>query len=134
MSEMNLEVAVRAFQKNKTVPEIYKQIKSNPLFKIDDCDNYYRSFDENEDSIYHFIFNSEDLDIRMRVIEIEKKVFFDFLLSEDSDGYSIDETFTPSQFEVYKKILNDLNLESEDLRFRVFYYYNGGCAGLTECI
>lgn len=134
MSEMNLDVAVRAFQKNKTVPEIYKQIKSNPLFKIDDCDNYYRSFDENEDSIYHFIFNSEDLDIRMRVIEIEKKVFFDFLLSEDSDGYSIDETFTPSQFEVYKKILNDLNLESEDLRFRVFYYYNGGCAGLTECI
>jgi hypothetical protein len=134
MSEMNLDVAVRAFQKNKTVPEIYKQIKSDPLFKIDDCDNYYRSFDENEDSIYHFIFNSEDLDIRMRVIEIEKKVFFDFLLSEDSDGYSIDETFTPSQFEVYKKILNDLNLESEDLRFRVFYYYNGGCAGLTECI
>ena len=134
MSEMNLDVAVRAFQKNKTVPEIYKQIKSNHLFKIDDCDSYYRSFDENEDSIYHFIFNSEDLDIRMRVIEIEKKVFFDFLLSEDSDGYSIDETFTPSQFEVYKKILNDLNLESEDLRFRVFYYYNGGCAGLTECI
>ena len=86
MSEMNLDVAVRAFQKNKTVPEIYKQIKSDPLFKIDDCDNYYRSFDENEDSIYHFIFNSEDLDIRMRVIEIEKKVFFDFLLSEDSDG------------------------------------------------
>ena len=132
MSDMSLDVAVRALQKNKSVSDIYQKISADERFTIDESDTY-RRFDK-EETVYQFIFESKDLESRMRVIEIDKEVFFDFLLSEDSDGYSVDETFTPSQFEYYKEILEDINLDSDDLRLRVLYYYNGGCAGVTEIV
>lgn len=132
MSDMSLDVVVRALQKNKSVSDIYQKINQDERFTIDESDTY-RRFDKDE-TVYHFIFQSEDLENRMRVTEIDKEVFFDFLLSEDSDGYSVDETFTPSQFEYYKEILKDFELDNDDLRFRVLYFYNGGCAGLTEVV
>lgn len=132
MSEMNLEVAVRSLQNGKTVLDIYNKIKTIPKFKIDESESFHRTY-EVIDTIYRFIFKSEELDLKMRVSEIDKQVFFDFILSK-GEAYEVNESFTAKDFELYEQILKDLNLNSEDLTFRVFYYYNGGCAGLEECI
>ena len=70
----------------------------------------------------------------MRVVEIDEEVYFDFILSCGGEAYEVNESFTPSDFKFYKKTLKDIGLENDTLTFRVLYFYNGGCAGLTEVV
>jgi hypothetical protein len=127
MSEMIMAVAVRFYQgeykKDKTLLEVLRNFFNAEPTDVD----YY----EDTDTVEYVAYDPQKFN-NFCCHMVNNKLFIDYMISGKDDAYGCDITL---KIEDIKNIINkaeNMGIKINDYRFKVLYYYNGGCAGLSE--
>lgn len=126
MSGMSLQVAIRSIQK-KSIEEVYHIAKD---FYNREPDDEYRKDYKLEGELIYFSYNGENNNILVN--NINGNICLDYMLKDESESYDVNETISLKKLLKIQKWLKKYGFDYEDISYKVFYYYNGGCSGLNE--
>lgn len=123
MSDMELVIAVRfelkSIDKNNTIPELTKIFGKPP----DD-------FEEYDGVVDYFHYNKKDND-GFEVNLIGSRLFADYIIADDG-GYGTNVDITDEDISKIILLAKQKGLNYLNYKIKVLYFYNGGCAGLSE--
>lgn len=124
MSEMELNVAVRFSLKcantSKIVSDLTRAFGKEP----DEIEEY-------NGVVEYFRYDHKKND-GFAVHVIGDEVFADYILAEGQEHYDINIDITDEDLNNIVSIANKKGLEYTNYKIKILYFYNGGCAGLSE--
>lgn len=125
MSEMVLEAAVR-FKVYENVSMAQAHARCVSLFKKEP--DY---IDEWKGDIQNFEYHSDQND-GFEVHMPGNALYIDYMLSSDKEVFDLDLNITQDQInEIAVKFYDKFGFVT-DWKIKVLYFYNGGCAGISE--
>ena len=126
MSEMSFVAAVRFKQPNITRDHTLLD-KLNSIFgkepdEVDESDgfiDYVRYEPKNNNGFTATLMNKDIL-------------YIDYILDESNECYDINLDISRDRLSSILDQASKLGIDASDYKIKVLYYYNGGCAGLSE--
>lgn len=127
MSDMQLQIAIRFEIGNfENKNEAFKKAKEIMQREPDEVDEW----DGNVDYFCYEITKDNKFTINFP----EKTLFLDYMINEERDSYGIDENITLEDIQKVQDKVKSMGVEYKSCKLKVLYFYNGGCAGISEVI
>ena len=129
MSEMSLAVAVRFKQGSVSRDESLVE-KLKAIFGKDADD-----FSEYDGVVEEINYESKNNDgFTANIVGKENVLYIDYIISQKRECYDINVNLTKEDLEKIVEKAKNLGILTEEYHIKILYYYNGGCAGLSEVV